>query len=27
MASACAEHRGLGPNGLKLEKETTHGLV
>ena len=24
---ACAEHRGLGPNGLKIEKETTHVIV
>ena len=25
---ACAEHfRQIGPNGLKLEKETTHDLV
>ena len=22
--STCAEHRGLGPNGLKIRKETTH---
>ena len=24
---ACAEHRGLGPNGLEIKKETIHGLV
>ena len=24
---ACAEHRGLGPNGLEIKKETTHDLV
>ena len=25
--STCAEHCGLGPNGLKLEKETIHVIV
>ena len=24
---ACAEHCGLGPNGLEIKKETTHDLV
>ena len=28
MSPACAEHFcQIGPNGLKLEKETTHDLV